>query len=115
MTTIFHNPNCSTSRRTLDLLKARGIEPQVVEYLRAPPSRSELAELIARMGIAPRALLRRKEALYGELGLDDPKWTDEQLIELMIEHPILIERPIVVTTKGVRLGRPPESVLEILD
>ncbi len=114
MTTIFHNPNCSTSRKTLALLEERGIQPRIVEYLRTPPSHSELAELISGMGSSPRALLRRKEALYAELGLDDAKWTDEQLIDVMIRYPILIERPIVVTSKGVRLGRPPESVLEIL-
>lgn len=114
-TTIFHNPRCSTSRKTLALLQERGIEPKVIEYLRTPPSRVELAKLIAAMGITPRALLRRKEALYAELGLDDPKWTDEQLIDFMVEHPRLIERPIVVTAKGARLGRPPENVLEILD
>ena len=114
MTKIYHNPNCSTSRRTLALLRERGIEPTVIEYLKEPPSRAELAALIEAMGIAPRALLRRKESLYAELGLDDPKWTDAELIDVMVEHPILIERPIVVTEKGVRLCRPVETVLEVL-
>jgi arsenate reductase len=114
MTKIFHNPSCSTSRKTLEMLRERGVEPTVVEYLKTPPGRTELAELIAAMCIAPRALLRRKEALYAELGLDDPKWSDDELIGFMVEHPRLIERPIVVTEKGVRLGRPPEAVLEIL-
>lgn len=115
MHTIFHNPNCSTSRKALALLRERGIEPTVVEYLKTPPSRDRLVELLREMNIPPRALLRRKEALYGELGLDDPNRTDDELIDAMLAHPVLIERPIVVTPKGVRLGRPVESVLEILD
>ena len=114
MNKIFHNPNCSTSRKTLDLLREHGVEPTIVKYLETPPSRTELAGLIAAMSITPRALLRRKEALYAELGLDDPKWSDDEIIGFMVDNPRLIERPIVVTPKGVRLGRPPESVLEIL-
>jgi len=113
--TIYHNPRCSTSRRTLALLQERGVEPTVIEYLQTPPSREELARLVREMGITPRALLRAKEARYAELGLDDPKWSDGELLDHMVANPILIERPIVVTAKGVRLCRPMERVLEILD
>ena len=113
--TIYHNPRCSTSRRTLALLQERGVEPTVIEYLQTPPSREELARLVRTMGITPRALLRAKEARYAELGLDDPKWSDGELLDHMVANPILIERPIVVTAKGVRLCRPMERVLEILD
>lgn len=112
--TIYHNPACSTSRSTLALLRERGVEPQVVEYLKTPPGREELKRLIAQMGIPVRDLLRRKGTPYDELELDDPKWTDEQLLDFMLQHPILIQRPIVATPLGARLGRPPESVLEIL-
>ena len=111
---IYHNPQCGTSRNTLALLREAGEDPEVVEYLKTPPTRAELVDLIARMGIAPRDLLRRSGTPYDELGLDDPKWTDDQLIELMLKTPILIQRPIVVTAKGVRLCRPPETVREIL-
>ena len=111
---IYHNPQCGTSRNTLALLRETGEEPEIVEYLKAPPTRDELAILISRMGIAPRDLLRRSGTPYDELGLDDPKWTDDQLIDLMVETPILIQRPIVVTARGVRLCRPPETVHEIL-
>lgn len=114
MATIYHNPKCSTSRRTLAMLEERGVQPTIIQYLETPPTHDELAKLIAGMGITPRALLRKKEARYAELGLDDPKWTDDELIDFMVANPILIERPIVVTDKGVRLGRPPESVEEIL-
>lgn len=114
MSKIYYNPACSTCRKTLALMNERGVEPTVIEYLTTPPSHAELAELLAAMGVGPRAIMRRKEAIYGELGLDDPKWTDAELIDFMVAHPVLIERPIVVTGKGVRLGRPPESVLEIL-
>lgn len=114
MVKIFHNPRCSKSRETLSLIRDSGIEPVVVEYLKTPPSREELAELIAKMGIPPRGLLRTKEAVYGELGLDDPALGDDAILDAMVAHPILIERPIVVTEKGVRLGRPPARVLEIL-
>ena len=114
MTTIYHNPSCGTSRNVLAMIRAAGEEPRIIEYLRTPPSREELKGLLRQMAIAPRDLLRRKGKPYDELGLDDPKWTDEQLIDLMLRHPILIERPIVVTDKGVRLCRPSETVLEIL-
>ena len=112
--TIYHNPKCGTSRNTLAMIRASGEEPEVIEYLVHPPTRERLAELIAAMGIKPRELLRRKGTPYEELGLDDPKWTEAQLIDLMIAHPILIERPIVVTPLGVRLCRPSEAVLDIL-
>ncbi len=113
--TIYHNPACGTSRNTLAMIRASGVEPTVVEYLKTPPTRKRLIELIAAMGISPRDLLRRKGTPYDELGLDDAKWTDDQLIDLMLQHPILIERPIVVTPLGVRLCRPSEVVLEILE
>jgi arsenate reductase len=112
--TIYHNPRCSTSRKVLATIRDRGVEPEIVEYLTAPPSRERLQDLIEAMGVPVRAVLRRKGTPYDELGLDDPKWTDGQLIDLMLEHPILIERPIVATPRGVRLCRPAEVVLEIL-
>lgn len=112
--TIYHNPACGTSRKTLALIREAGEEPEIIEYLKTPPSREKLRELIRAMGITPRELLRRRGTPYDELGLDDPKWTDDQIIMLMTQHPILIERPIVVTPLGVRLCRPPERVLEIL-
>jgi len=114
MTTIYHNPKCGTSRNVLAMIRERGEEPEVIEYLKTPPSRERLKELLAAMGMAPRDLLRRKGTPYDELGLDDPKWTDDQLVELMVQHPILIERPIVVSGKGVRLCRPKEKALEVL-
>lgn len=113
--TIYHNPACGTSRNTLAMIRATGIEPVVIEYLKTPPSREELSELIARMGISPRSLLREKGTPYAELGLGDAKWTDDELIDFMMAHPILINRPIVVTQKGVRLCRPSELVLDLLD
>jgi arsenate reductase (glutaredoxin) len=112
--TIYHNPACGTSRNVLGLIRNSGVEPRIVEYLNTPPSREELVDLIARMGITIRDLLRRKGTPYDELGLDDPKWTDDQLIDQMLAHPILINRPIVVTPLGVKLCRPSETVLEIL-
>jgi len=112
--TIYHNPACGTSRNVLALIRNSGVEPTIVEYLKTPPSRSQLVELIAGMGMAVRDLLRRKGTPYDELGLDDPKWTDGQLIDLMLKHPILINRPIVVTPLGVRLCRPSETVLDLL-
>lgn len=112
--TIYHNPACGTSRNTLGLIRDSGEEPTVIEYLRTPPSRDELAELIARMGVPVRDLLRRKGTPYDELGLDDPALTDDELLDAMTAHPILINRPIVVTEKGVRLCRPSEAVLDIL-
>ena len=111
---IYHNPACGTSRNTLAMIRNAGIEPHVVEYLKTPPSRAMLERLIARMGIAPRDLLREKGTPYAELGLSDSTLTDESLIEAMLEHPILINRPIVVTERGVKLCRPSEEVLDIL-
>ncbi|MDA9548530.1 arsenate reductase (glutaredoxin) [Bradyrhizobium yuanmingense] len=113
--TIYHNPACGTSRNTLAMIRQSGVEPDVIEYLKTPPSRDKLKELIASMGIPVRALLREKGTPYKELGLDDPKWSDEQLLEVMIAHPILINRPIVVTPKGTRLCRPSEAVVDLLD
>lgn len=112
--TIYHNPACGTSRNTLAMIRNSGTEPEVVEYLATPPGKEKLAALVAAMGIQVRGMLRRKGTPYDELGLDDPKWTDEQLLELMVKHPILIERPIVVTPLGTRLCRPSELVLDIL-
>ena len=112
--TIYHNPACGTSRNTLALIRNAGIEPEVIEYLNTPPDRSTLKGLIARMGIRPRQLLREKGTPYEELGLGEERWTDEQLIDQMLAHPILINRPIVVTPRGVRLCRPAEAVLDIL-
>lgn len=112
--TIYHNPQCGTSRNTLGLIRNAGIEPHLIEYLKTPPTREKLVELIERMGIPVRDLLRRKGTPYDELGLDDPGLSDDQLIDAMIAHPILINRPIVVTPRGVRLCRPSETVLDIL-
>lgn len=112
--TIYHNPDCGTSRNTLAMIRQSGVEPEVIEYLKQPPSREKLVELIARMGIRPRDLLRQKGTPYDALGLADPKWTDDDLIDFMIAHPILINRPIVMTPKGVKLCRPSEEVLSIL-
>ncbi len=112
--TIYHNPKCGTSRNVLAMIRNSGEEPTVVEYLKTPPSREELVDLITRMGITPRALLRRKGTPYDELGLDDATLTDDAIIDAMLQHPILIERPIVVTPKGVKLCRPSEAVLDIL-
>ncbi len=111
---IYHNPACGTSRNTLGLIRNCGVEPRIVEYLKTPPSRDELASLIDRMGISARDLLRRKGTPYDELKLDDPVLTDEQLIDAMMAHPILINRPIVVTPRGVKLCRPSELVIDIL-
>ncbi len=113
--TIYHNPACGTSRNTLAMIRQSGVEPVVVEYLKTPPSRDRLVELIQAMGISPRALLREKGTPFRELGLDDPKWTDDELIDQMVAHPILINRPIVVTPKGTRLCRPSEAVIDLLD
>lgn len=113
-TTIYHNPKCSTSRKVLGRLRESGIEPEVIEYLKAPPSRAKLKALIAAAGITPRGLLRKKEPAYRELKLDDPKLGDEAILDAMLKQPILIERPIVETERGVRLCRPPELVDEIM-
>jgi arsenate reductase len=112
--TIYHNPQCGTSRNVLAMIRNAGEEPEIIEYLKAPPTRETLVELIAGMGITARDLLRRKGTPYDELGLDNSNLTDDELIDLMLEHPILINRPIVVTPRGVRLCRPSETVLDIL-
>lgn len=113
--TIYHNPACGTSRNTLAMIRASGVEPTVIEYLKTPPSRETLLGLIARMGISPRDLLREKGTPYADLGLDDPALSDEDLVDAMMAHPVLINRPIVVTDRGVRLCRPSERVFDLLD
>ncbi|MDO9297090.1 arsenate reductase (glutaredoxin) [Bradyrhizobium sp.] len=113
--TIYHNPACSVSRNTLAMIRQSGEAPEVIEYLKHPLDRARLQELIKAMGISTRALLREKGEPYAELGLADPKWSDDELIDFMLAHPILINRPIVVTPKGTRLCRPPEAVLELLE
>lgn len=113
--TIYHNPACGTSRNTLAMIRQSGEDPTVIEYLKTPPSREQLVELIKAMKITPRDLLREKGTPYAELGLGDPKWSDDQLLDAMIAHPILINRPVVVTDKGVRLCRPSEAVLDLLE
>jgi arsenate reductase len=113
-TTIYHNPNCSTSRKVLGMLRDSGSEPLVIEYLKTPPTKAELTGLLAKMGMTPRQLLRRRGTPFDELGLADPAKSDEQLIDAILAHPILMERPVVVTNKGVRLCRPPEKVRELL-
>jgi arsenate reductase len=112
--TIYHNPACGTSRNVLALVRNAGVEPTIIEYLKTPPDRATLQSLIERMGIRPRDLLRQKGTPYEELGLRATHWTDSQLIEQMLAHPILINRPIVVTPWGVKLCRPSEEVLDIL-
>ncbi|RWP30001.1 arsenate reductase (glutaredoxin) [Mesorhizobium sp.] len=112
--TIYHNPNCGTSRNTLAIIRQSGEEPEVIEYLKNPPSRERLVDLIAAMGMMPRQLLREKGTPYAELNLGDPKWTDDEIIDFMLAHPILINRPIVVTPLGTMLARPSETVLDIL-
>lgn len=112
--TIYHNPACGTSRNTLAMIRQSGEEPFVIEYLKTPPTRDELTDLIKRMGITVRELLREKGTPYAELGLADPKWTNDELLDSMIAHPILINRPIVMTPRGVKLCRPSEAVLDIL-
>jgi arsenate reductase len=112
--TIFHNPACSTSRNALAMIRARGIEPEIVEYLKTPPSRERLLGLLAAMGAPLRAILRRKNTPYDALGLDDPALTDDRLLDAIAAHPVLIERPIVETPLGTRLCRPLETLLEIL-
>lgn len=111
---IYHNPDCGTSRNALGLIREAGIEPHVIEYLKTPPSREMLTSLLARMGIPARALLREKGTPYADLGLDDPALTDDQLLDAMVAHPILMNRPVVVTPLGARLCRPSETVLELL-
>ncbi len=111
---IYHNPYCGTSRNTLAMIRNAGVEPHVIEYLKTPPSRAMLTQLIARMDIATRALLREKGTPYTDLGLGDPELSDDALMDAMMAHPILINRPIVVSPKGVRLCRPSEDVLDLL-
>jgi len=111
---IYHNPACGTSRNTLAMIRNAGVEPHVVEYLKTPPSRAMLKDLVARMGISVRDLLREKGTPFAELGLGDPKLTDGQLLDAMMAHPILMQRPVVVTPQGVRLCRPSEAVMELL-
>ena len=113
--TIYHNPSCGTSRNTLAMIRASGVEPEVIEYVKNPPSRERLVELIAAMGGNVRALIREKGTPYAELGLDNANLSDDALIDAMLLHPILINRPIVVTNKGVKLCRPSELVLDILE
>ena len=113
-TRIYHNPKCSTSRKVLAAINDAGEEPEIILYLETPPSRAELTKLLSQMQIGARQLLRKKESLYKELSLDDPKVSDAKALDAMIKHPILIERPIVVTEKGARLCRPPETLNEIL-
>ena len=111
---IYHNPDCGTSRNTLAMIRNAGVEPHVIEYLKTPPSRDMLTRLIARMGISARELLREKGTPYAELGIGDPALSEAQLLDAMMAHPILINRPIVVSPKGVRLCRPSEDVLDLL-
>ena len=113
--TIFHNPKCGTSRNTLAMIRASGEEPVIIEYVQNPPTRERLLGLLAGMNMTPRGLLREKGTPYAELGLSDPKWTDDELIDFMMAHPILINRPIVETPRGTRLCRPSELVLPLLE
>jgi arsenate reductase len=113
--TIYHNPSCGTSRNTLAMIRQSGEVPEIIEYLKTPPDRARLIELIHAMAIPVRALLREKGTPYAELGLADPKWSDDELIDFMLAHPILINRPIVQTPKGTKLCRPSEAVLDLLD
>jgi arsenate reductase len=113
--TIYHNPSCGTSRNTLAMIRQSGEEPEIIEYLKTPPDRARLLELIGALGISVRGLLREKGTPYAELGLADPKWSDDELLDFMRAHPILINRPIVVTPKGTRLCRPSEAVLDLLE
>jgi arsenate reductase len=112
--TIYHNPNCGTSRKVLGMIRDAGVEPRVVEYLKTPLSRRALEDLVNRMGVPVRAVLRERGTPYAELGLGDPKLTEAALLDAMAEHPILLNRPIVVAPKGARLCRPPETVLELI-
>lgn len=112
--TIYHNPLCGTSRKTLEIIRETGFEPNVVEYLKAPPTREELRQMYERAGISPREGLRSKEPIASEMGLTRPDVTDDEILDAMMEHPILINRPLVVTDKGVRLCRPQDLVREIL-
>ena len=112
--TIYHNPACGTSRNTLALIRNSGVEPEVIEYLKTPPSKERLQQLLADMGVGARALLRQKGTPFDELGLADPQWTDDELLDFVVQHPILMNRPVVVTPLGAKLCRPSEAVLELL-
>jgi arsenate reductase (glutaredoxin) len=112
--TIYHNPSCGTSRNALGLIRQAGIEPTIIEYLETPLSKTQLRELLARMGAGVRDLLRQKEPIYGELDLANPKWSDEQLLDFIVQHPILMNRPVVVTPRAAKLCRPSETVQELL-
>ncbi len=114
MATIYHNPNCGTSRKVLGMIRESGDAPRVIEYLKTPPTRAELQDLLTKLGMTPRQLLRRRGTPFDELGLDDPSKTDDQLIDAILAHPILMERPVVVTTKGAKVCRPAEKVMELL-
>ena len=111
---MYHNPRCSKSRQTLQLLKDRGIEPEIIEYLKTPPDRKKLKEILKLLGMGPRDLMRTKESVYREAGLDDEDLSEDQLLDAMIEHPVLMERPVVLANGKASLGRPPEQVLDIL-
>ena len=113
-TIIYHNPNCGTSRKVLGMLRDAGMEPKVIEYLKTPPSRAELVSLLDRMGMTPRQILRRKGTPYDELGLDDTSKSDDSLLDAILAHPILMERPVVVTSRGVRLCRPADEVATLI-
>ena len=112
--TIYHNPKCSTSRKVLGFLREAGIEPEIIEYLKTPPKKTALTDLLKRLGVKPRGLLRTKEKLYKELGLDDAAISDAKVIEAILANPVLIERPVVITDKGAVICRPPEKVYEII-
>jgi arsenate reductase len=111
---IYHNPACSTSRKVLGMIRESGVEPRIIEYLKTPPNRKELLDLLHRMGLTPRQILRRRGTPYDELGLADPAKSDDTLIDAILAHPVLMERPVVVGPRGVRLCRPPERVHEVL-
>ena len=112
--TIYHNPRCSKSRQTLELLRSRGLEPDIVEYLKTPPGKSELSGILALLGMGPRELMRKKETEYKANGLDGAGLSDDQLLDALLEHPVLIERPIVLANGKAAIGRPPETVLDII-
>ena len=112
--TIFHNPKCSKSRQTLDLLEQQGTTPEIIEYLKNPPGEEQLQEILSLLGMRPRDLMRKKESVYAECELDNPSLTNDDLVSFMVKHPILIERPIVLSNDKAAIGRPPEKVLEIL-
>ena len=112
--TIYHNPRCSKSRQTLELLRGKGLEPEIIEYLKNPPGKSEMTGILALLGLDPRGLMRKKETEYKANGLDAPDLSDEQLLDALVEHPVLIERPIVLANGKAAIGRPPENVLKII-